>query len=64
MKITIAYLPEEAPKAAAVLAALRQLLPGARIRDKAAHAPFRHVYLTTPVDSDTMVPGMGVPPKG
>lgn len=47
MKFTIAYRPEEGPDAAAALAALRRLHPGARVHKNDAHPPFKHIYLTT-----------------
>lgn len=47
LKITIAYLTEEEKEAAASVAALRQLHPGAKIRKSEAHPPFKHIYLTT-----------------
>lgn len=48
MKITIAYISEEeGAEAAAVLAALRRLYPGARVRESDRHPPFHHFYLTT-----------------
>jgi len=47
MKITISYIGAEEQEAAAVVAALRSLLPGAKVRKKNAHAPFIHVYFTT-----------------
>lgn len=54
MKITIAYLPEEEPEAAAGVAALRQLHSRLKVRKSDAHPPFRHIYLTTtkPCDSE------------
>ena len=47
MKITIAYIPEEKEEAATVLAALRALLPSAKLRSSISHPPFKHLYLTT-----------------
>ncbi len=47
MKVTIAYIPEEQEEAAAVLAALRPLLPGHKVRKSDRHPPFLHLYLTT-----------------
>jgi len=46
-KITIAYLPEDEPEAAAALAALRRLNPDAKVRKSDRHPPFLHIYLTT-----------------
>ncbi len=47
MKIALAYLPEEKEGAAAALAALLQLYPGARVRESDTHPPYLHIYLTT-----------------
>lgn len=47
MKVTIAHTAEEREEAAAVLAALRPLLPGVRVRKSDRHPPFSHIYLTT-----------------
>ena len=46
MKITLAYLPVEDEEAAAVLASLLRLHPGAKVRKSDRHAPFLHVYVT------------------
>lgn len=48
MKIKIAHKPEEQKEAAATVAALLRLHPGATVRKSDRHAPFLHVYLTTP----------------
>lgn len=47
VKIKIAHTPEEEKDAAASVAALLQILPGARIRRQDQHPPFRHIYITT-----------------
>lgn len=48
MKITFAYLPEEKPEADAVLSAVRQLHPGARVkRIEKPDSEYLHTYLTT-----------------
>lgn len=47
MKIRIAYLPEEAQEAGAVLAALLRLFPAAKVRKTDDHPPYKHTYLTT-----------------
>ena len=47
MKIKFSYLPEEEQEAAASVAVLRELHPGAKIRKSEAHPPFMHIYLTT-----------------
>lgn len=47
MKIKIAHKPEEQKEAAAMVAALLRLHPGATVRKSDRHAPFLHVYLTT-----------------
>ncbi len=47
MKIKIAYLPEEKPEADAVLSAIRQLIPDARIkRTKKPDSEYFHTYLS------------------
>ena len=46
MKITLAYLPEEEPEAAASVAALRRLHPRMKVRKSDAYPPFKHIYLT------------------
>lgn len=48
MKVKISYKPEEEKKAAATVAALLQVLPGAKVRKSNRHAPFIHTYLTAP----------------
>ena len=51
MKITIAYLPEIDQEAAeSARAAIEQLFPGAKIKDKEDHPPYRHIYFKTPED--------------
>ena len=47
MKVKISYKPEEEKEAAATVAALLQVLPGAKVRKSDRHAPFIHTYLTT-----------------
>ena len=47
VKIKIAHTPEEEKDAAASVAALLQILPGARIRRQDQHQPFQHIYITT-----------------
>lgn len=47
MKISVAYIPAEQEEAAAVLAALRRLCPGIKVKESDRHPPFKHIYLTT-----------------
>ena len=47
MKITIAYLPGEAEKAATLIKATQELLEVEKIRESERHAPYTHVYITT-----------------
>ena len=47
MKITLAYIAEEEEAAAADLAALLQVHPGAKVRKSDRHPPWKHIYLTT-----------------
>ena len=47
MKIKISHKSEEQKEAAAAVAALLRLHPGATVRKSDRHAPFLHVYLTT-----------------
>lgn len=47
MKITIAYIPEEEPEVAAVVAAIRSINPDITARKSERHPPFKHLYLTT-----------------
>lgn len=47
MKITIAFTSSEDPEAAAVVAVLRDQLPGVRVRKNDAKDGFYHVFLTT-----------------
>lgn len=47
MKITVSYITAEEQEAAAVLAALRPLLPGVREHKSESKPPFLHLYLTT-----------------
>lgn len=47
MKVKISYKPEEENDAAATVAALLQVLPGAKVRKIDRHEPFIHTYLTT-----------------
>lgn len=47
MKIKISHKPEEQKEAAATVAALLRIHPGATVRKSDRHAPFLHVYLTT-----------------
>lgn len=46
MKIKISHKPEEQKEAAATVAALLRLHPGATVRKSDRYAPFLHVYLT------------------
>lgn len=48
MKIQISYIPEEKEKAAAIVAALRKILPGAVPRYREKYPPRRHIYISTP----------------
>ena len=57
MKIKLAYTLEERKEAAAAMAALLRLYPGAKIRESSRHEPFKHMYLTTktpPNPAETM----------
>lgn len=47
MKITVSYIGSEEQKAAGVLAALLELLPGVRVHKSESNPPFLHLYLTT-----------------
>ena len=47
MKIKIAHKPEEQKEAAATVAALLRLHPGATVRKSDRHDPFRHIYIAT-----------------
>lgn len=52
MKITIAYTEESNADAAASVAALKEVLPGAKVKKSEKHPPFKHIYLTTPKETD------------
>jgi len=47
VKVKVTYLPEEEEEAAADLAALLRLHPGAKVRKSDAHPPYKHIYLTS-----------------
>lgn len=47
MKITIAFLPDEAWIVTGLVAFVNHLCPGAKVRKSERHPPFKHVYLTT-----------------
>lgn len=47
MKIRIAFAPEDRMEAAAAMAALLRLFPDARLKERDAHPPFKHLYMTT-----------------
>lgn len=47
VKITIAYISDEQEAAANVVAALRRLHPGVKVRESDRTPPFKHLYLTT-----------------
>lgn len=47
MKVNITYTLEEKEEAAAVLAALRPILPGLRVHKNDRSPPFLHLHLTT-----------------
>ncbi len=47
MKVTIAYLPEEAQDVAMTMATIRSKFPRIKMRESDRHPPFRHIYLTT-----------------
>lgn len=47
MKITISYIEDEQKEAATIVAVLRRLQPGFKVRESDRHKPFLHVYLTT-----------------
>ena len=52
MKITIAYTEENNAAAAASVAALKEVLPGVKVKKSEKHPPFKHLYLTTPKESE------------
>ena len=47
MKIKISHKPEEQKEAAATVAALLRLHPGATVRKSDRHPPFLHIYIAT-----------------
>lgn len=47
MKITIAFTDMEQQEAATIVAVLRRLQPGVKVRESDRHPPFKHIYLTT-----------------
>ena len=47
MKITISYIEDEQKEAATIVAVLRRLQPGVKVRESDRHPPFKHTYLTT-----------------
>lgn len=47
MKIKISHKPEEQKEAAATVAALLRIHPGATVRKSDRHAPDYQIYLTT-----------------
>ena len=58
MKITIAYTEDSGADAAASVAALLKVLPGARVKQSEKHPPFKHYYLTTRQTAiETIPPG-------
>lgn len=46
VKVKITYKPEQAPEAAAALAALRRMFPTARVHETDRNAPTKALYLT------------------
>lgn len=48
MKITIAYTSASEKEAAAAVAAIRSVLPGADPKYREKHPPFKHIYITIP----------------
>lgn len=52
MKITIAYTEESSAAAAASVAALKEVLPGVKVKKSEKHPPYKHLYLTTPKETD------------
>ena len=52
MKITIAYTEESSAAAAASVAALKEVLPGVKVKKSEKHPPFTHLYLTTPKENE------------
>lgn len=47
MKIQISYIKAEEGRAAAVVAALREALPGINPKHRDNHPPRKHIYITT-----------------
>lgn len=47
MKITISYIEDEQKEAATIVAVLRRLQPGVKVRESDRHPPFKHVYMNT-----------------
>lgn len=47
MKISIAFLPEEAEAAQQFARIARSVLDVEKVRESARHAPFIHIYITT-----------------
>lgn len=48
LKIQISYIKSEEKAAAAVVAALRMVLPGVDIKHRENHPPRKHIYAATP----------------
>lgn len=46
MKITISYIPDEAPLVSPILESMRRLMPDAKVRSSIAHPPRKVLYLT------------------
>lgn len=47
MKITLAFLPEEAQRAYLLVRAARGLFDVEKVRESERHAPYTHIYITT-----------------
>lgn len=52
MRISIAYTEESCADAATAVAALKKALPGVKVKKSEKHPPFKHIYLTTPKETD------------
>lgn len=48
MKIQISYIKDEEKSAAAVVAALRSVLPDVSVKHSENHPPRKHIYATLP----------------
>lgn len=59
MKITIAYTEDSSTDAAASVAALIKMFPGARVKQSEKHPPFKHYYVTTRQKAMEIIPPGG-----